>query len=53
MDRIVFRPGKTIGPSRQVMVRGLAKVDRLLTLTMTAYNLMRLRTLATLRPALG
>lgn len=47
-----FGWGKTIGPMRQVMVRGLAKVDQLLTLTMAAYNLTRLRTLAALRPAL-
>ncbi|WP_373321452.1 IS5 family transposase [Vogesella indigofera] len=31
-----FGWGKTIGPIRQVMVRGLAKVDQLLTLTMAA-----------------
>lgn len=43
---------KTIGPIRQVMDRGLAKVDQLLTLTMAAYNLTRLLTLAALRPAL-
>lgn len=42
--------GKLIGPMRQLMVRGLDKVDQLLTLTMTAYNLTRLRTLAQLRP---
>ena len=48
-----FGWGKSIGPIRQVMVRGLAKVDQLLTLTMTAYNLTRLRTLASLRPQLG
>lgn len=46
-----FGWGKTIGPIRQVMVRGLAKVDQLLTLT--AYNLTRLRTLAALRPQLS
>jgi hypothetical protein len=45
-----FGWGKLIGPMRQVMVRGLDKVDQLLTLTMTAYNLTRLRTLAKLRP---
>lgn len=48
-----FGWGKSIGPIRQVMVRGLAKVDQLLTLTMAAYNLTRLRTLAALRPQLG
>jgi transposase len=41
-----FGWGKSIGPMRQVMVRGLDKVDQLLTLTMAAYNLTRLRTLA-------
>ena len=45
-----FGWGKVIGPIRQVMVRGLNKVDQLLTLTMAAYNLTRLRTLAQLRP---
>lgn len=45
-----FGWGKTVGPIRQVMVRGLQKVDQLLTLTMTAYNLTRLRTLAAIRP---
>jgi transposase len=45
-----FGWGKLIGPIRQVMVRGLDKVDQLFTLTMAAYNLTRLRTLAPLRP---
>ena len=45
-----FGWGKTIGPIRQVMVQGLGKVDQLLTLTMAAYNLTRLRSLAALRP---
>ena len=45
-----FGWGKTIGPIRQVMVQGLEKVDQLLTLTMAAYNLTRLRSLAALRP---
>lgn len=48
-----FGWGKLIGPMRQVMVRGLDKVDQLLTLTMAAYNLTRLRTLAELRPQCG
>lgn len=47
-----FGWGKVIGPIRQVMVQGLDKVDQVLTLTMAAYNLTRLRTLAQLRPAL-
>lgn len=41
-----FGWGKLVGPMRQVMVKGLDKVDQLLTLTMAAYNLTRLRTLA-------
>jgi transposase len=45
-----FGWGKLVGPLRQVMVRGLDKVDQLLTLTMAAYNLTRLRSLAQLRP---
>lgn len=45
-----FGWGKRVGPLRQVMVRGLDKVDPLVTLTMAAYNLTRLRTLANLRP---
>ena len=31
------------------MVRGLDKVDQLFVLTMTAYNLTRMRTLGTIR----
>lgn len=45
-----FGWGKVIGPMRQVMVQGLAKVDQLMTLTMAAYNLTRLRNLAQVRP---
>ena len=45
-----FGWGKTIGPIRQVMMQGLEKVDQLLTLTMAAYNLTRMRTLANVRP---
>jgi hypothetical protein len=41
---------KTIGPLRQVMFRGLENTDQLLTMTMAAYNLTRLRSLAALRP---
>jgi transposase len=36
---------KTVGRMRQVLVRGLKKVDQMLVLTMTAHNLTRLRTL--------
>jgi IS5 family transposase len=45
-----FGWGKTVGGLRQVMVRGLAKVDQLLVLTMAAYNLTRLRSLGALCP---
>jgi hypothetical protein len=34
---------------RQVLVRGLEKVDQMFVLTMTAYNLTRLRTLGQVR----
>jgi hypothetical protein len=47
---VCFGWGKLIGLMRQVMVRGLDKADQLLTLTMAAYNLTRLRSLAQLRP---
>lgn len=40
-----FGWGKRIGPLRQVKLRGTAKVDWLFKLTMTAYNLVRLRPL--------
>ena len=40
---------KTIGDMRQVMVRGLQKVDQMFVLTMAAYNLTRMRTLGQLR----
>jgi hypothetical protein len=45
-----FDWGKVIGPICQMMVRGLDKVEQLLTLAMAAYNLTRLRALAQLRP---
>jgi hypothetical protein len=45
-----FGWGKVIGPIRQVTLQGLDKVDHVLTLTMAAYNLKRLRGLAQLRP---
>ena len=44
-----FGWGKTVGPIRQVMVRGLKKVDQLFVLTMAAYNLTRMRTLGQMR----
>ena len=40
---------KTIGSIRQVMVRGLAKVDQLFVLNMAAYNLIRMRSLGQVR----
>ena len=44
-----FGWAKFIGPIRQVMVRGLKKVDQLFVLTMAAYNLTRMRTLEQIR----
>lgn len=44
-----FGWAKAIGPIRQVMVRGLKKVDQLFVLTMAAYNLTRMRTLGQIR----
>ena len=44
-----FGWAKIIGPIRQVMVRGLRKVDPLFVLTMAAYNLTRMRTLGKIR----
>ena len=41
---------KAIGRMRQVMVRGLQRVDQLFVLTMAAYNLTRMRTLGQIRP---
>lgn len=40
-----FGWAKTIGQMRQVMVRGLQKVDQMFVLNMAAYNLVRMRTL--------
>jgi len=45
-----FGWAKFVGPIRQVMVRGIKNVDQLFVLTMAAYNLTRMRTLAELRP---
>jgi hypothetical protein len=44
-----FGWGKFIGPIWQVMVRGIKKVDQLFLMTMTAYNLVRMRTLGQIR----
>lgn len=48
-----FGWAKTVGHMRQVLVRGLDKVDQMFVLTMSAYNLTRLRTLGQVRPAVG
>lgn len=48
-----FGWGKVVGGLRQVMVRGLAKVDQVLMLTMSAYNLTRMRTPGKLRLQTG
>ena len=45
-----FGWAKFIGRIRQVIVRGLENVDQLFALTMTAYNLTRMRTLGAIRP---
>ena len=45
-----FGWAKFVDPIRQVMVRGIKKVDQLFVLTMAAYNLVRMRTLAEVRP---
>ena len=44
-----FGWAKLVGPIRQVMLRGLKKVDQLFVLTMAAYNLTRMRTLEQIR----
>jgi IS5 family transposase len=45
-----FGWAKAVGNIRQVMVRGLERVNQILVLTMTAYNLTRMRTLGQIRP---
>ena len=42
---------KMIGRMRQVMVRGLKKVDQIFVLNMAANNLVRMRSLGAVRPA--
>jgi transposase len=44
-----FGWSKTIGQIRQVMVRGLKKVDQMFVLNMAAYNLVRMRSLGQVR----
>jgi hypothetical protein len=48
-----FGWAKSVGSMRQVMVRGVKKVGQQFVLTMAAYNLTRMRTVAELRPALA
>jgi IS5 family transposase len=45
-----FGWAKTVGRMRQVMVRGLKKVDQMFVLNMAAYNLVRMRSLGQVRP---
>jgi transposase len=45
-----FGWAKTVGNIRQVMVRGLERVDQMFVLTMAAYNLVRMRSLGQVRP---
>ena len=44
-----FGWAKTVGGIRQVMVRGIKRVDQMFVLTMAAYNLVRMRTLGQIR----
>jgi len=44
-----FGWAKTVGRMRQVMVRGLKRVDQMFVLTMAGYNLTRMRTLGQIR----
>jgi transposase len=44
-----FGWAKTIGSIRQVLVRGLKKVDQMFVLNMAAYNLVRMRSLGQVR----
>lgn len=48
-----FDWAKLIGGIRPVMVRGLARVDQVFVLNMTAYNLVRMRTLGKICPQTG
>lgn len=45
-----FGWAKTIGSTRQVMVRGLKKVDQLFAPNMAACNVVRMRLLGQIRP---
>jgi len=48
-----FACAKTIGRIRQVMVRGIERVDQVFVLNMAAYNLVRMRTLGKMCPEAG
>jgi len=48
-----FGWAKFIGPIRQVRVRGIKKVDQIFVLTMATYNLVRMRTLGSVRLQTG
>jgi transposase len=48
-----FGWAKTVGRIRQMMVRGLAKVDQFFVLNMAAYNVVRMRTLGSIRPVVS
>ena len=48
----VFGWAKTVGRMRQVMVRGLKRVDQMFVLSMAAYNLVRMRSLGQICPQL-
>ena len=48
-----FGWAKFVGPIRQVMVRGIKKVDQIFVMTMAVYNLVRMRTLGQVRQALA
>lgn len=44
-----FGWAKTVGSMQRVLVRGLERVDQMFMLTMTAFNIMRMRTLGEIR----
>jgi len=48
-----FGWAKTVGRIRQVMVRGIERVDQVFVLNMAAYNLVRMRTLGKMCPQTG
>ena len=48
-----FGWAKFIGPIRQVMVRGIKKVDQVFMMAMAAYSLVRMRSLGQLRLAVA